>query len=674
MSKKLKSQTKRKLSHDDEDDEEEEEEEEEGDYENDSFIDDGEVVDDESDDEQDNASNDNEVKDESFDESDYDVLEERKKKHKKLKKKLKQEGKKQDDDDFNFDDEEEVEGVQKNRNIKLEKSQFQYYGDEEEEKKKKKKKKKTEFSKNSNLYKIFNHDMDNEEDENEERNREITKEEKLKQINKFYSKDEIEDNFFTERDNLIQQIDFPERYLRRFNELELKKLVEDIQNEKENHILFTPEEEIIAETEFIFEKLRGISHQNFDSNSVKIKEKIRMVLEDMKSHYDETPLIVTYRKFHFDPELSNNDVWRIQCMDLEWKKMTTYKKSLKTQLKILKYLNIENIDYVENKFVDRAKNFQELKYMEAFITYYKEIYSEEIAKINEDGYIKSQLNNPKLENFIKQDEIKNEDDVEELMNNMIKSEESKPKHKRPVKKIVIPNHSRINSINLGRKFAITPYALYCNIEAFRSNQMDSNKIILPNDPEENPYDLSGRYLDDYFTKNYELMKSTCSFLANEILVYPPVKNYIFQVLKSYARLSTLPTTQGQKELDVFHQSFRVKRLKNKPISSFNNDIFLEILRCEKEGLITYSIDIETEDVKSLTDKLNKCYFKRHGHLDITKKWNVVREEIIKELMKQIVPQFKKEIIEYLKENAENYIVEESALSFRDFLMTPPFKK
>ena len=49
--------------------------------------------------------------------------------------------------------------------------------------------------------------------------------------------EEIEEQFFTERDNLIQQLDFPERLLRNLSEGELKLLSNHTKEDKNDHIL-----------------------------------------------------------------------------------------------------------------------------------------------------------------------------------------------------------------------------------------------------------------------------------------------------------------------------------------------------------------------------------------------------------------------------------------------------
>lgn len=69
--------------------------------------------------------------------------------------------------------------------------------------------------------------------------------------------------------------------------------------------------------------------------------------------------------------------------------------------------------------------------------------------------------------------------------------------------------------------------------------------------------------------------------------------YVRSVMKNHfykdAHLTTKPTEKGNKELDVFHPSYRVKRINKRPLSDFHprhrdmrqksdaEDLFLDII-------------------------------------------------------------------------------------------------
>ena len=78
-------------------------------------------------------------------------------------------------------------------------------------------------------------------------------------------------------------------------------------------------------------------------------------------------------------------------------------------------------------------------------------------------------------------------------------------------------------------------------------------------------------------------------------------------------ISTEPTELGKKELDPFHPSYRVKRIKGEPLVNLNEnehfkDLFLDILANEKSGLISVKIKFDEEDLNKFLHNLADKYF------------------------------------------------------------------
>ena len=82
----------------------------------------------------------------------------------------------------------------------------------------------------------------------------------------------------------------------------------------------------------------------------------------------------------------------------------------------------------------------------------------------------------------------------------------------------------------------------------------------------------------------------CKFAAIELSAQPLIRNEMKNTLKLNATVTTVLTGQGKKDLDLFHPSYRVKTVQNVPIKDLmsQNDLYLDILQCEKAGLITVS--------------------------------------------------------------------------------------
>ena len=78
--------------------------------------------------------------------------------------------------------------------------------------------------------------------------------------------------------------------------------------------------------------------------------------------------------------------------------------------------------------------------------------------------------------------------------------------------------------------------------------------------------------------------------------HPYIKEFVYEYLRNNCYVSTNPTEEGKKQLDIFHPSLRTKRIRERPVKTFNDDLFLDILQREKEKLIEISIQIkENED-------------------------------------------------------------------------------
>ena len=56
------------------------------------------------------------------------------------------------------------------------------------------------------------------------------------------------------------------------------------------------------------------------------------------------------------------------------------------------------------------------------------------------------------------------------------------------------------------------------------------------------------------------MKEMCSFTAIELSSQPRIRKGLKDHIFEYGFIVTKPTEKGQKELDIFHPSYRVKNL------------------------------------------------------------------------------------------------------------------
>lgn len=79
-------------------------------------------------------------------------------------------------------------------------------------------------------------------------------------------------------------------------------------------------------------------------------------------------------------------------------------------------------------------------------------------------------------------------------------------------------------------------------------------------------------------------------------------------LRENGTITATCTEQGKKDLDLFHQSYRVKLVENFPlVKLFNSDLFLDLMQCEKAGLITTKIELPLDKMNEFKKFLEECY-------------------------------------------------------------------
>ena len=166
-----------------------------------------------------------------------------------------------------------------------------------------------------------------------------------------------------------------------------------------------------------------------------------------------------------------------------------------------------------------------------------------------------------------------------------------------------------------------------------------------------------------------------------------MKQYFF----NHALITTEPTEKGEKDLDVFHPSYRVKRINKQPLQAFQpdrsmyslgrrrgqdvdqhmnlddtmeGDIFLDILQNEKAGLITVQITLNKDDQDKFYEELQSLYIEPENNNDIIKQWNIMRKEILSRLFDALIPEVKKELRNQLREAAENWVIKRCQEAYR----------
>ena len=446
--------------------------------------------------------------------------------------------------------------------------------------------------------------------------------------------------FMSEEDKKIVEADYPERLLLRYDEKDLQFLYQEIKDE----------------TEWICMK---IDKGNGDSPSM--KKKIFLLLEFYKKEFRDVPYIVTYKNSVYEPDFNKKDVWDIFEYDKEYQKLVELKNKVNRNFAFLEnVLNEKTFRNMKEKYIDNAKTIQELKNMLSYIEYIREKAKNTQPKIKKD---------PENENF----------DAE--------FDEQKEEYIPPVKKSLLSSSFSVKLEEINKKFCLDSNDIASNIELIK-NKEPLSKLLHPPSPSCALCDM----LKPLISKNTgetRLIEIMCNIIAKEMQCHPFIKEFAYNHLRNNCYVSTNPTEEGETQLDVFNPSFRTKRIRERPVKSFDNDLFLDVLEKEKRNLIAVQIEInEKEDEAKefkyiLSQALNHNSDDENSSINFIKteksednsknEWNLLRESVITLFLQSIKKQFLLDIKKELKEKAENFVINKCAEKFYDLLMSGPYK-
>lgn len=123
---------------------------------------------------------------------------------------------------------------------------------------------------------------------------------------------------------------------------------------------------------------------------------------------------------------------------------------------------------------------------------------------------------------------------------------------------------------------------------------EDKQIFKPNNPQIGPKEMAKEYLRKEEEPPYDVINDMCAYTVIELSSQPDIRRGLKKHIYDNAFVTTEPTEKGKKELDVFHPSYRTKRV-NKKLSEFQNtDLFIDILHNQGMGLINFEIQIRDD--------------------------------------------------------------------------------
>ena len=407
----------------------------------------------------------------------------------------------------------------------------------------------------------------------------------------------------------------------------------------------TLSQEIKPEVEWICEQ------KNFNDSPNK-KKKITTFLELYKKEFLDIPYIITYKYYLFEHELQIKDLWEIFELDKEYQKLVDLKKKVMNNfISLESYLKEKIYHNMKEKYIDNAKSIQELNNMMSYINY------------NKEKYLSPNSTN------------------------------SSNKNQGPIRKSTLSVFFCENLDGCAKQFCLDSNDIAANIELIK-NKENLSKLLRPPEPD----CLLNELLQTCKSPNVsdvQLMENICNLIGKEMTNHPYIKNFVYEYLRNNCYVSTNPTEEGKKQLDVFHPSFRTKRIKEKPIKTFSeDDLFLDIIQREKEKLIEVIIQIKENEeeskefryifsqalnseqnnvkdnnrIKQERDDYDNMNYNEAGNKS---DWHVLRENVIKIFFESIKRQFLVDIKKELRQKAEAYVINKCSENFFKLLMSGP---
>lgn len=126
-----------------------------------------------------------------------------------------------------------------------------------------------------------------------------------------------------------------------------------------------------------------------------------------------------------------------------------------------------------------------------------------------------------------------------------------------------------------RKRQFDEFASFCFISwsQFLENLRLKKLAHIPPELKQHPSTLARQYSEplsdaaledpnEVHRREMEVFQGVCKLAAIELSVQPFIRSLFKKHVYSQYELSTEPTDQGKKDLDLFNQSYRVKRINN----------------------------------------------------------------------------------------------------------------
>ena len=447
---------------------------------------------------------------------------------------------------------------------------------------------------------------------------------------------EIEHNL-SEEDKIIINTDIPER-------LQLRVSLKNQTNETK--------ELIDEEAKWIFEKFR-LQRNSFPNENM--HKKIHRALNFIKNQHFEVLYLNFYKKHELYPEVQLSELWEIYELDEEWAHILSLRSCVKANLSILE--NFMEIPKAITDFLTSCNDKASLNNLQDYAIFH-------LSKYLDGDTQKISLPDPPKESL----------------------------SKKPMKRVFAYEALQLKLDQFAAMAGLTCEELAENL----SNETKSHKKTLLKKPKYvamTPEKVAQEYVNkdkSLVADTLNTLTSLCRYMASELFQEPIVRQHLKKVYFENVTLSTEPTLKGNKELDIYHPYYIVKRINRRPPNEFQDDLWLKMLKCERDGLIKIRVILPWEedlknnnkDFNDLKDEiyntLLKLYIASINDASEVEKsliiqWNIVRGEVLRIfLIELLYPFFEKTLKDELTEISEKYVIGVCGRKLKEILNTAPY--
>ncbi|KAK8925663.1 hypothetical protein KSP39_PZI018098 [Platanthera zijinensis] len=483
------------------------------------------------------------------------------------------------------------------------------------------------------------------EDSDEEKHRKRKKKKRESERNYILDKDDCElpfllsEKYLTPKDVAIIETDIPERI----------QLMEEITGPPPQD-----DKSIAEESTWIYDQITNffvspLIGEDFELSKDINKEDIGHVLRMLHCQKLDIPFIARYRRefirsFKYDVMPENEEdripmrrhkvLWAVHGLDKKWLLLQKHKSDLR-------------MNY-SKRFEEEALKIDD----ETRLALKKQIFSSIFEALKE----------AKCDRVV--------DDVDSKFNLHFPPGEIdvEGQIKRPKRKSLYSICYKAGLWEVANKFGLNSeqFGLHLSLEKMRLEELQDGKEV--------PEEVARNFTCAMFEKAEDVLKGARHMAAVEIGCEPVVRNHVRSIFLENAIVSTNPTPVGNHAIDVYHQFYAVKWLRNKPLSKFTDAQWLLIQKAEQEKLLQVNIKLPESVQNKLLVDASECYLSECVSKP-AQLWNEQRKMILEDSFHNfIIPSMEKEARSLLTARAKIWLQLEYGKQLWDKVSVAPYQR